>query len=212
MKRFGLFVKLALICCAVIAAFTAPSPTLAYITAESNTVNNSFRVEYLPPQDISVPVTVHKTVLNFTEEEIGPGGFEFYLINSETGDAVTATTADDGWVTVYLPFTAEDVGKTFNYHLYELHTAQENMTFDETVYDIGITLVLNDMHEMSAVLTMDGVPVEAIVAEYENIYGEYAPWPDTGDEARPILWLMMVIVSGIGLVATCKNKAVFRRL
>lgn len=212
MKRCGLFIKLALLFCAAISIVSALPASLAYMTASSNTVHNAFRVVYLPPQDISVPVRIHKTMLDLSEEEIGPEGFEFYLVDKDTGETAAATSGDDGWAVIDLTFTAEDVGKTYNYLLYERNTGREHVIYDDTVYHISITLTLSESHEMTAQLMVDNQPVTEIAAEYENQYDVSGPLPDTGDHARLLLWTAMLILSGAGLVVLRKNSTVFRRL
>lgn len=211
MKRCRLWIKLALLVCAAITVVSASHTSLAYITANSNTLHNSFRVVYLPPQDISVPVRIQKSMVNLSEDEVGPGGFEFHLVNSDTGAATVATSSDDGWATMQLTFTAEDVDKTYRYRLYELNAGRENVTYDETVYDISIQLLLNEDHEMYAVLTMNGTPVTEIVAQYENQYYVAVVPPDTGDNNHPLLWLVMLILSGTGLIVMGKKRTVFWR-
>ena len=212
MKRCSLWLKLALLICAAITVVSASHTSLAYITAGSNTLLNSFRAVYLPPQDISVPVTIRKSMLNLTEEGIGPGGFEFSLINADTGAAVTAVSAENGFATINLTFTADDAGKTYRYRLCELNTGRENVIYDNTVYDIIIRLVYNEIHELSALLTVNGQPVTEIIAEYENQYYIPTPLPDTGDHANPLLWAVMLAVSGTGLALLNKKETIFRRL
>ena len=212
MKRYGKWIKLAMLLCAAITIVFTPSFSLAYIAANSNTLHNSFRVVYLPPQDISIPVMIQKTMVNLSDEDIGLGGFDFCLVNDTTGEALTATSADDGWAVIDLSFTAEDVGKTYAYRLYERNTELKNITYDETVYEISITLVLNEKHEMSAELTVDGQPVTEIVEEFENKNYVSIPLPDTGDHAHPILWMVMLVLSGAGLIVFENKRAVFRRL
>lgn len=208
MKRCGLLLKLAMLVCVAITIVSAPPSSLAYIAANSNTVHNSFRVVYLPPQDISVPVKIQKSIANLSKKEIGPGGFDFDLLNVNTGEVTTATTSEDGRAVIYLPFAAEDVGKTYRYRLYELNTGREHVTYDETVYDISITLVLNDMHEISADIVMDGRPVTEIAAEFTNKYYVPVPLPDTGDPNHPVLWTAMLILSGAGLAIIGKKRRI----
>ena len=211
MKRFGLLGKLALLVCTAIAVAVAAQPTLAYITARSNTLNNSFRVVYLPPQELRVPIAIEKTVVNLGGEEIGPGGFAFSLTNMDTGEAVTATTAGDGRAAMELTFTAGDVGKTYRYRLCEVDTGREHVIYDDTVYEIGISLALNELHELSAQLTLDGKRVTSIVAAYENRYAAPHSLPDTGDHTHLLLWTAMLLFSGAGLIVLKKNRAAYRR-
>ena len=212
MKRYSKWIKLALLVCVAVTIVFAPPSSLAYMAANSNTLHNTFRVVYLPPQDIIVPVRIQKSMVNLSDEEIGPGGFDFHLVNTDTQENIVATSADDGSASMNLTFTADDVGKTYHYRLYELNTGRENMTYDETIYDISISLMLNERHEMSAVLAVNGTPVTEIVAEYENKYYVPVPLPDTGDPARLMLWTAMLILSGAGLIVTKRSKNIFRRI
>lgn len=198
MKKRWPWLMLALLLCVVTAVAAASRFTLAYIAANSNTVRNSFRVEYLPPQDITVPVSVHKTVLQSGDEEISPAGFSFRLMNLDTGEVLSMTSFTDGWATVQLPFTAGDVGKTYRYRLFEVDTGREHIIYDDTVYDISISLALDETYEMSAGLTLNGEAVTQLVAEFVNTY-EDITLPDTGDYAQPLLWLALLSLSGAGL-------------
>lgn len=211
MKRYGKWIKLALLLCVSVTLVVAPPSSLAYITATSKNLHNSFRVTYLPPQDISVPIRIQKSMVNLSEKEVGPGGFEFHLDNQDTGVTTAAISADDGWAAMQLTFTAADVGKTYHYRLYELNTGYEHVTYDETVYNISIQLLLDENHEMYAVLTMNGTPVTEIIAEYENQYYVDIVPPDTGDHNHLLLWLAMLILSGTGMIVTGKKRTVFWR-
>lgn len=207
MKNRRLWLTAALLLCALAAAAMTLPSTVAYIADRANTVRNTFRVEYLPPQDIAVPVRVHKTVMCLGEEEIGPEGFSFRMENTQTGSAVSLTARADGYAQAELTFTAEDVGKTYHYRLYELNAGREFVIYDETVYEISISLQLDEQHEMFAVLTVDGKAVSEITAEFVNLY-QMMEIPDTGDHAQPIMWLAMLLVSGMGLALLYMRKAV----
>lgn len=210
MKNRRLWLMLTLLLCAVTMVAAALPSTVAYIADRANTVRNTFRVEYLPPQDITVPVRVHKTVMCLGEEEIGPEGFSFRMENTQTGRAVALTAGADGYAQAELTFTAEDVGKTYNYRLYELNAGREYVTYDETVYEISISLQLDEQHEMEAVITMDGEAVSEIAAEFVNLY-QMMEIPDTGDHDQPLAWLAMLLVSSIGLALLYMRKAIGRR-
>lgn len=206
MKRCGLWIKLALLFCVAVTVVFAPPFSLAYITARSNTLHNTFRVVYQEPQDISVPIVIQKSVVNLCEREIGPGGFKFELVNTETGAAASASSAKDGTAEFNMGFTSADLGKTYHYKLYEVNTAREYVAYDETVYDISIKLVLNEMHEMSAELTLNGVPVMNIIVGFENQYYDPTPLPDTGDPNHPLLWTAMLMISAAGLIVIKKKE------
>lgn len=210
MKMRRLWLCMALLLCGAVIAATALPSTVAYIADSANTVRNTFRVEYLPPKDITVPLRVHKTVECMGEDVIGPAGFSFRLENVDTGKAVTLSSQADGWATTSLTFTADDVGKTYHYRLLEINGGREFVTYDERVYDITIALRLNERHEMSALLTVDGAEVDALTAEFVNLY-QVMNIPDTGDSAQPILWLAMLMISAAGLAVLRRNERSFRR-
>lgn len=207
MKSRRLWIMLALLLSAVVAVATALPASLAYVIANSNTMHNTFRVEYAPPQDVTVPVRVHKTVLSMSEEVVSPAGFSFRLMNLDTGEALAMTSFTDGWATIDLPFTAEDVGKTYHYCLYEVDGGREHMVYDTTIYDITIALNLNEVYEMSAEVTVNGEAVTEIVAEFVNIY-DFIDVPDTGDHDQPLLWMAMLLVSCIGVALLIKKEAI----
>ena len=209
MKMRRLWLCMALLLCAVVAAVATPG-TVAYIADRANTVRNTFRVEYLPPKDITVPLRVHKTVECMGEDVIGPAGFFFRLENVDTGATVTLSAQADGWATTNLTFTADDVGKTYRYRLLEINGGREFVTYDERVYDITVALRLNERHELSALLTMDGAEVDALTAEFVNLY-QVMDIPDTGDSAQPLLWLAMLAVSAAGLVMLRRDARSIRR-
>lgn len=200
---------LALLLCAVIGVTAATPSTVAYIADRGNTVRNTFRVEYLPPQDVTVPVLVRKTVLSVGDESISPAGFCFHLENLDTGDITTMTTLASGETAVHLTFTADDIGKTYHYRLSEYNNGRNNVIYDETVYNICITLQLNGQHEMFAAITINGEAAADIVAEFVNTYHKM-DIPDTGDYTHPLLWLVLLLFSSTGL-ALCRRDCIFRR-
>ena len=205
MKRHGLWLKLAMLACVAIAIVSAPPSSIAYMAANSNTLRNSFRVVYAPAQEIQVPVQIHKTMVSLSPGETAPGGFDFCLIDVDTGEVRVASTTEDGWATILLPFADEDVGKTHRYRLNELNTGRKNVIYDDAVYEIAITLTWNENREISAAFAVDGEHVGQIVAEFENKYYVPVPIPDTGDSSRPVLWLAMLALSAAGLIVLRKR-------
>jgi len=165
MKRYSLRIILPLLFCAVIVMASATPSSLAYLVARSNTLHNTFRIPYIPPEelpeeqppeDIRVPVRVQKSMVNFSEQEIGLGGFEFHLIDAETGEIRVMTSDEEGRAALDMTFTAADVGKTYHYRLGEVNTGRENVIYDGTIYDISITLVLSEQREIVAEIMIDG--------------------------------------------------------
>lgn len=208
MKRWSLFVKLfVLALVAVTVVFNTPS-SFAYLAANSNIVENTFRIVARPPEDIVVPVTIHKTLVNLSSEEIGPGGFSFELLNLESQAAVKTTSMDNGYAFFHLSFTHEDIGKTFVYWLYEVNDGKENVTYDDTTYEIRITIGISEADELTADLTVDGNKTQEIGLEFENTYFVPVIPPETGDSAHPALWLVMMLSSAACLFLLKKPKGI----
>lgn len=211
MKRYSKWIKLAMLFCTALTVISAPLSTLAYMTARSNTLHNSFRVVSLPGQELSVPVMIQKSMVSLSEESIGPGGFDFCLVSEETGETTVMTTDSDGWAAVYLPFGEEDAGKTFRYRLYEQNGGRADVEYDRTVYELSITPVLSE-GGMTAELTINGQPATELTAAFENRYYAPIPMPETGDHAHPALWAAMLLLSGAGLVVLRKKNSIFGRM
>lgn len=210
MKNRRLWLVLAALVFAATAFAVALPSTVAFIANRANTVHNTFRVEYLPPKDITVPVHTYKTVLCRGNEEISPAGFSFRLMNLDTGEVTSMTSFTDGWATTILTFTADDVGKTYHYSLYEVDTGRQDMTYDETVYTLTISLALDETHEMVASATLNGEPVQDIIAEFVNFYNPYEI-PGTGDSNQPMIWMALLLISSIGVALLCTKEAIRRR-
>ena len=208
MKRLGLLLKLGMLICVIIAVVCAAPSTFAYIASNSNTVENTFRVEYVPAEDIIVPILIQKNMINLSSEDVSPSGFIFQLANMETGGTAAAESREDGSAAMYLTFTHEDAGKTFHYWLYEMNTGRENVSYDKTVYDIEIAIGLSDSYEIVAECTVDGKMVTEIFATFENTYCVPVTPPETGDDAQPVLWAIMMVLSAAGLVTLNKKRPV----
>ena len=198
-KTLRLWIALALLICATLAATAAIPDTLAYMQQESNTVTNKLNIVYVPPEDISVPVRVHKTVTSLGEETIAPSGFEFALRCAETGETTTFFTDAYGYAGAALTFTEADVGRTYHYELTELPGEDERITYSDAVYTLRITLTVDMDNCIRADVVMNGIPVEGVMAEFENIYAPTV-LPDTGDHAQPLLFAAMLMLSAAGLL------------
>ncbi len=129
------------------------------------------------PKDLPVQIEINKTVTNKGLETIGPEGFEFVLEDLANGQKKTVKTDASGKAVLDLNFVAADIGKTFNYKLYEVNGRKANVIYSSKVYNISITISINAHGELVAMTTMDGADVQKLVAAFENIY-DYTPSPD----------------------------------
>ena len=194
------FAMALLVCFAVVVAVAAPA-TLAYMVDRSETVVNSF--VYYPPTPASVQVNVHKIVRPTGDATIGPEDFHFRL-QKVGGEAIDLFTDEQGYGSATLTFTKDDLDKEHVYHLRELNDYRGNMTYSDKVYEIRITLDVDAENRIIVSMTVDGKPVNEIMAEFVNIY--HSPLPLTGDAAAVELWLAMMTLSGAGMLLICRRK------
>lgn len=204
-KLYRVWLALALLICATLAATAAIPETLAYMQQESNTVQNKINVVYVPPEDTVVPVAVHKTIVSLGEETIAPAGFRFALRCLESGETLFLTTDETGYASVELPFTEEDVGNIYTYELTELDGGNERITYSEQLYTIRIALTVDAANQVSADVTVNDIHVQRVVAEFQNVYTPIV-LPDTGDAAQPLLYAALVLLSGAGLFLHLRRR------
>ncbi|MBE5783999.1 MAG: LPXTG cell wall anchor domain-containing protein [Clostridiales bacterium] len=196
----------ALLLFAVLSVGLALPGSLAYMMAQSNTLRNTFCADYIPPYSVSVPVSVHKSVISTGEETVSPAGFSFLLRKAGSQEAVFMTTDENGYASVLLPFYQEDAGRHYSYELSEVNSGREHITYSDAVYTVDIALSMDRQGQLTAALSMNGQRVSQIMAEFENIYDAFKV-PDTGDSSPILLWLGLALISGTGLILVCKmNK------
>lgn len=180
--------------------------TIAYIAAKTNPLVNTFTAPHFPPDDVSVNVKVQKIVHNVGTERISPEGFQFVLLG-ENNEKHILTSAQNGRASVALPFTEVDLGKTFEYRLYEINDGRENVTYDKTVYDLSITIALDeDENALVASVKVDGKAAQPSF-RFENTYTSGSVVPLTGDEMNIGLCTVLMAVSGLGLLMLMRRKA-----
>ena len=168
----------------------------------------TFRNVYTPdPEALPIPIEINKTVTNIGTGVIGPEGFIFQLENMTIGGVVTAISNENGKAVFTLTFTEEDIGKVYTYKLTEVNDGREHVTYSDVAYNITIAITLSESNELVATITNNGVEVQTVVAEFENIY-DHTPDPDpdpdpTGDPGL-VLWTAMLAISGCGGLVTLK--------
>lgn len=195
-------------------------------TADGQSVSGiEFSNIYTPkPDDIQLGIEGKKTVKNVGSEKIGPENFEFVL-ERIGGEKVKVKSDSDGNFKFTLNFSEEDIGKTYDYKVYETNDGRENVKYSEKVYNFSVKVSLNVANEIVATIIENGVETEEIKAEFENEY-DYTPTPPappapptpptppapeapkTGDNFNINLWLALLFVSGTGLFGATffKNK------
>ena len=70
------------------------------------------------------------------------------------------------------------------------------MTYDSDVHEITVTLTVNGDNELVAALTMDGVAVSALEAEFQNVYdADQQVSPPTDDYSFMYVGLSLIVIS-----------------
>lgn len=156
------------------------------------------------PEDITVDISVAKTVVNKGSEKIGPEGFEFVLENIATKEKFNIKTDALGKALFTLGYTEDDIGKTYTYKLTEVNGGKANVSYSKVEYTVTVTISLNQNNELVATLTKNGANATVVVAEFENVY-DYTPTgnipnipssPQTGARANLNFLFALLFVSG----------------
>lgn len=181
------------------------------------TFNNIFvPEEILPPDDIEFALSVSKAVKNTGDVHIGPEGFEFILENEDGSMKYSAISDDDGLSKFTLKFTADDIGKTYTYKLYEVDAKRPYVTYDTTIYDITLNIV-HDTEENKLIVesAVDENKVDSISVRFENVYHEMIPTaPQTGEDILGIIWHVILLLSSITvavLIVTDKDRMLLKK-
>lgn len=199
------WVKLALLFSAVAVMGIIVPVTLSYVFDIADPLYNTF----VPPTGLddenAVEITVNKTVVNKGDAAITPEGFTFVLRNVVTGETYTAISNKDGRARFVLTFTGAQAG-SHTFLLTEVNDGLEGVTYSTAEYTIRVDVTSVDGHTEHA-LYLDGVPVDAITAAFENIY-ETEQIPDTGDHNPMMIFAVLLVTSG-GLLMLLRKKQRF---
>lgn len=171
--------------------------SLAYLIDTTSVARNTF-VMAPALNEVQVPITVMKTIKSLCDGTISPEGFTFVLTDSRTGETQTAVSDAEGKATFLLSYSGLDEGE-YNFTLHEQNDWLIGVTYDDTVYNIQVRIVMDELPW--AEIAVDGMVVDVCEVSFENIYEEEFPdIPDTGDHAQPVLWLAMLLFSGYFLI------------
>lgn len=163
--------------------------------------NNTFVPD---PEDISVTVTVEKTVNNTGDKEIGPEGFVFLLESLEGGDALELVTDKNGVAKLDIVFTHEDIGE-YSYKLSEKKGNIVGVTYSDTVYEIVISVDVVD-NTLVADVTVNGEEAEDTVFEFTNVYHVVEEPIEPGDKSMIGFYIAMAAMALIGAVLLAVAK------
>ncbi len=167
---------------------------------EKNNISFVFDNEYTAPQDIAVDIMVNKTVENKGTDEMSAKGFNFLLTLAD-GKEIKLKTDKNGKALHTLIFTANDIGNTYTYELYEIDDKKKYVTYSTESYLISITVSQDKTSgKLVADLAVNGTPTDSIVTNFTNIY-DYTPGKDpapiTLDFTNNGFWLILMISSAL---------------
>ena len=163
--------------------------------------NNTFVPD---PEDISVTVTVDKTVNNTGDKEIGPEGFVFLLESVESGETLELVTDKNGAAKLDIVFTHEDIGE-YSYKLSEKKGNVVGVTYSDTVYEIVISVDVVD-NTLVADIIVNGEAAEDSVFEFTNVYHVVEEPIEPGDKSMIGFYIAMATMALIGAVLLAVAK------
>ncbi len=164
----------------------------AAVTLEDGAIH--FTNVFTPdPDPLTLEILAKKTVKNLGELKIGPENFRFLLENMTLGTDQTALSGQDGLARFALMFTEADIGKTYTYKLSEVNDGREGVEYSTAVYNIAITIALDEHNTLVATVLNNGAEVEQAEGLFENIFHDTPP--KMGDGLVPRL-LALVLSAG----------------
>ena len=180
------------------------------VTKGEETVTDYGFTNIYTPEDVETILSIQKILENKSEETMGLNGFIFQLLEAEAEEAVTATSDDEGKAEFTLSFSAADVGKTYIYKLSEKAGDVEDMTYDDTVYEIKVVVSQNaETGELVLTVTKDDEAIDGSM-EFTNVYAPVSEEPPkTADDFNMILWSTLCLGAAVMLAVLVIGKKQF---
>jgi len=163
----------------------------AVATVGGETVDSYGFTNIFTPAPVSVTITAEKKLTNHTKETMGVDGFTFLLTDGTT--PVTKVSGTDGLATFELTF---DKAGTYTYQLSEVKGDVEDMVYDETVYDITVTVTQD-----ATTGALSATVSKTDNAVFTNVYGTVEEPPKTADDFGLTRWTAMLAVSAFSMLA-----------
>jgi len=177
--------------------------TLAYVTATTSQYLNSFLPDPLALLDGGTIIRIEKTISNLGKSSIGPEGFQFELINTQTQERVCVTTDENGQAHFLLSYSIEDAGM-HRYLLREVDDHRPGVTYSPLQYEVEIQ-VQGQGEALEIRTLVNGQPVQECLARFENIY-DSGSIPETGDQGMVWLYLGLFLCSSVCLMFLLSKK------
>lgn len=190
----------------MVGAMIALPGTVAYITAKSNTISNTFTAPHFTPDAASVKVQIKKIVHNVGSERMNPKGFQFELLG-DNHEKFVLTADYHGNAEIILPYEEADIGKTFTYKVYEINDRRADVIYDRTVYELTIDVQLDEVNNaVKTVVKVNGEMARPVFT-FENTYSADSAVPMTGDSMNLSLCIGLMLISAAGMLLLGRRKA-----
>lgn len=182
------------------------------VTEINTEFTNIYHVEVKPEiKDLQLSIQIENKVDNTGKYSIGPDNFEFILVNTQTGTTNTSITDANGNAQFDLVFTEDDIGKTYNYKLSVIEGNIYGLTYSDQVYDISITISLDENYKLVAKILVNGQEVDSILASFLNTYyiaPEEPALPPTIDltDNKPYITMMIISAGGLLLIMLLQQQ------
>ena len=182
------------------------------VTEINTEFTNIYHVEVKPEiEDLQLSIQIENKVDNTGKYSIGPDNFEFILVNNQTGTTNTSITDTNGNAQFDLVFTEDDIGKTYNYKLSVIEGSVQGLTYSDQVYDISITISLDENYKLVAKILVNGQEVDSILASFLNTYyiaPEEPALPPTIDltDNKPYITMMIISAGGLLLIMLLQQQ------
>ena len=190
-------------------------PNITVLTENNTyTLDVTFNNTFVPlvPDDIELNITIDKTVVNVGGTTFGADGFKFILENTESGEKTAVISNKNGKALFALAYSANDIGKTYNYKLYEVNEGVAGVMYDSAIYNISVNISLDQDNNLTATALLNGEAVDNIVVKFKNIYnGEPIDIPPTGDNSNITFWFVLMLTSGITLIVLLVAPKMFSK-
>ncbi len=150
------------------------------------------------PKDVTFDIDIQKILENKSDREMGLDGFDFTLVGEDIN--LNTKTDAEGKAGFKLTFTANDIGKTFNYTVSEVEGGIKGMIYSEETVNIKLTVGVNADGVLEIYLDDSSTPVSKLIAPFTNVYEGDPDIPVTGDTTKPYLWFAFLLAGTVGLI------------
>ncbi len=138
------------------------------------TVSANFNNVYQPTGSASITINIQKKMTG----DYRLNGFQFALYDAEditNANEITRSTVTDieGKAYITLTYAANHAtmeGETYTYYLAEINTGNPNITYDDKVYKVDITVKDEGDGTISAISVISGIPQGEVNPSFTNTY------------------------------------------